>query len=154
MNMHTTENQQAPQANLFASADTTAEEERRQRRAKAAGTRSAAYELLRLSERDRAAMEWACTKRTLPVLRDVRAFFDEAEALDDDQQVAAWLNGPLFRGAGVDSLRTAIAKAVGGHLDWQRSVRRAILAERIATWFLGLFMGAFLLVSATYAILH
>ena len=154
MNMHTTENQQAPQPTLFATADTAADDEKRRRRAKAAGTRSAAYELLRLNERDRAAMEWACTKRTLPALAEVKAFFDEAEALDDDQQVAAWLNGPLFRGAGVDGFRTAIAKAVGSHLDWQRSVRRAILAEKVATWFLGLFMGGFLLVSATYAILH
>ena len=154
MNTHATENHEAPQVTLFATADTKAEEERRLRRAKAAGTRGAAYELMRLSEPERTAMEWACQKRMRPDLADVRAFFDEAESLSDDRQVAAWLNSPLFRGAAAEGLRGAVAKAVGAYQNWQRSVQRAILAEQVATWFLGLVLGGFLLVSATYAILH
>jgi len=78
---------------MFAPVDPAAEEETRQKRQDASGTRHAAYERLRLSEQERSAMEWACSKRKHPDLSGLRSFFDQSESLSGGNQVADWLNG-------------------------------------------------------------
>ena len=133
--MHIAEHMERPESGLITPVDPEAEERRRKITA-ATGTRTAAYEKLRLSESERAAMEWACTRRQRQTLAGLRPFFDEAESATDEEQVAAWLGGPAFHGANEGKLKDAIASAVEGFEKSLRAERRAERAEIGITWFL------------------
>lgn len=136
--MHTATHDDASQGAMFTAIDTAAEEERRRRIEKARGSREAAYERLKFGDTERAAMEWACPKHLNSNFRELRPFFDEAESLSGDEQVAAWLEGATFSEASVGKIRESAAVAVRLHEKHLRSVQFADRAENGILWFLRL----------------
>ena len=129
---------------MFADPAATAEEEERtRRRDRASGSRQAAYELLKLGDQEREALEWACRKRLNSNFAGLRPFFEEAEALHGDDQLAAWLNGPMFQGGSGDQLKAAAASALGHYEKWQRSVLTAERLEKGVIWFMWLMTAGF-----------
>jgi len=152
--MHISEHSDAPQIATFSAFDTAAEQAKRQKQLEAFDTRAAAYELLKLTESERAAVEWACSRRLRGELTGLRSFYDEAESLAGDTQIAAWLSGPMFRGEGADALRAAVAAAVRLHAKWQDSVRFADLAEVRILWFMRLSLLGLALFSIVHLVLR
>ena len=129
------------------------EEAKQAMRTRASCFRKDAYALLKLSEEEKQAMEWACPRRRIGALADLRAFFDEAESHDNPDSATVWMNGPLFRDRGLEGLKQGVAAAVQQHDKWRRSVRFADVAENSIIWFLRLAIAAFVVVTVTVAIL-
>lgn len=120
----------------------------------AAAVRQDAYARLQLGEHERNAMEWAFKRKSSAAYADLLAFFEGSAAQETDAQALAWMNGPTFRGAGLESLQKGLAKAVQHYDKWQRSDRIAEVAENSVIWFLNLSMAAFVLVCTAYAVIH
>jgi hypothetical protein len=151
--MHATPHDQA-QGAMFSAVDAAEMEERKRKREAAKPIREAAYAKLDLSENERATLEWACAKRLNEQYSELRPFFDEAESLSGDEQVSAWLEGPMFRDNAADKLRAAARNAAVHYDKYQASVRFADRAESGVLWVLRIAAGGVLAFSVFHAIVR
>jgi len=121
---------------------------------RAAAVRRDAYARLKLGDQQCDALEWAYKRRGSSSLRDLKAFYEESAAQETEAQALTWMNGPLFRGDGLETLNNGISIAVRQYTKWLRADRFAEIAEKTVSWSLDLAMAAFVVVCAVYAIVH
>jgi hypothetical protein len=132
---------------MFSAIDAEELVERARKREAARGIRESAYDVLELDDHQKSALEWACAKRLNERYSALRPFFDEAESLDGDDQVSAWLNGPMFDRESVGKFRAATAKMIEDYEKYENSVRFADRAENSIVWILRICAGGVFLFS-------
>lgn len=153
--MHTSDIKTTPgQQSTPIPVDPAVEAAEQARAVRAAAVRRDAYARLKLGDQQCDALEWAYKRRSSGSLSDLKAFFDESAAQETESQALAWMNGPLFRGDGLQTLNNGISVAVRQHSKWLRADRFAELAEKTVSWSLNVAMAAFVVVCAVYAIVH